>query len=63
MSGKTLKQFELDKFYVALEAYKKALQTGAGVIEASLRVHMAKANVPMSLWPLVNRAFRTGGKE
>lgn len=58
--GFTLKQFARMEFHAALEAYKTALQSGdsAQIIATSVRVHRAKAGVPKSWHPMVNRTFR-----
>ena len=58
--GFTLKQYARMEFHAALEAYKTALQSGtsADIVLTSVRVHRAKAGVPKSWHPMVNRTFR-----
>jgi len=58
--GMTLKQFARMEFHAALEAYKTALLSGdsAQIVATSLRIHQAKAGVPKSWHPMVNRTFR-----
>jgi len=56
--GMTLKQIRLEEFFTALEAYEKALRTGKNIVEASLRIHVAKGGVSRRLGALVNRVSR-----
>lgn len=64
MEGMTLKQYHRWQFFRLLDAYaeaKKAMHTEEGraaFVVLSVQIHAAKANVPKSYWPLVNRAFR-----
>jgi hypothetical protein len=60
MIGMTLKQFARRRFFLALEDYKKALASGESqqIVRASLAVHIAKAEVPKSLYRFASAAFR-----
>jgi hypothetical protein len=53
-------QSDRERFYAALTLYRMALESGNSrdIVIASLRVHAAKAGVPKSYWPQVNRAFK-----
>jgi len=48
------------EFRIALDAYRIALESGtsAQIVGTSIRVYCAKAGVPKSWHPLVNRMFR-----
>lgn len=50
---------EVRRFFIVLDAYKKALATGTKeeIIRTSLAIHVAKAGVPRRLWGLVNKAY------
>jgi hypothetical protein len=58
--GMTLKQHARQEFRIALEAYRVALESGtsAQIVATSVRIYRAKAGVPKSWHPLVNRTFR-----
>ena len=58
--GMTLKQHAYQEFRIALDAYRIALESGtsAQIVGTSIRVYCAKAGVPKSWHPLVNRMFR-----
>lgn len=56
MNGMTLKQMAASQFYAALDAYRTALQTGKGIVAASVAVHSARRNRADST--VVNRVFR-----
>lgn len=63
MSGMTLKQFALTRFYSLLEQYREAARdhTLSGrqrFVALSVQVHAAKGAVPKRYWPLVGRAYR-----
>lgn len=57
----TLKQYHRARFLRLIEAYrvaKKQISTPEGknaFIVLSVQIHAAKANVPKSWWPMVNR--------
>lgn len=46
------------EFISALEVYRAALETGQGLIGASLRIHAAKGGVPKGYWPMVGHIRR-----
>lgn len=60
MAGMTLKQFARQEFREALDAYKTALESGTStdIVRTSVRVWAARAGVPKSWHPLINRTFR-----
>ena len=63
MTGKTLRQFNVDAFWQALDQYKHALREKEGIVFASLRVHTAlgKDGVPKNYKRLITQAFKSGG--
>ena len=63
----TLKEYARHRFFKLLEKYSEAakqLHTDEGkkaFIVLSVQLHIAKASVPKSYWPLVRRVTRGGG--
>lgn len=53
----TQKQYFINRFFQLLKEYKNALETGVGVVNASLAIHSAKSNVPKRYYKLVNQVF------
>lgn len=60
----TMKQFHRYRFLRLLDAYREAkrhIDTPEGkdaFIVLSVQIHAAKAHVPKSWWPMVNKVFR-----
>lgn len=50
-------------FWRTLDRYRKALETGEGIIETSLAIHSALANVPKSYKRYVTKTFSTTKRE
>lgn len=65
MSGMTLKEYHKARFFNLLERYsqvKRQLpnqEAREAFIILSVQIHAAKAHVPKSLWPLVNKVARS----
>jgi len=49
----TDKQITRHQFFKAVENWHVALESGKGIAEAGLSLHIAKTNVPKSYWCLI----------
>lgn len=56
----TLKQFARAAFYRSLNEYRQALESGQGIVTASLKVHAASGadGVTVAMRRMVGRTFR-----